>query len=67
MTDKSEKLPRLLTLKQAAEYAGMSVWTIRDMIGSGLIPVVRFGNIRRLFIDRDDLDELIEKSKERMK
>ena len=56
--------PRLLNMRQAAEYLGCSFWTARDYILQGLIPVVdlpplraREGDrqrktLRRVLIDR---------------
>jgi hypothetical protein len=32
--------PRLLNMRQAAEYIGCSFWTVRDYVLQGLIPVV---------------------------
>jgi len=63
---------RLLNLRAAAAYVGVSYWTMRDMTLSGMLPVVRFPvprakdgrTIRRVLIDRQDLDRLIEANKE---
>jgi hypothetical protein len=67
--------PRLLNMRQAAEYLGCSFWTARDYILQGLIPVVdmpplraREGDrqrkvLRRVLVDRVDLDEFIESRK----
>src|SRR6266545_1947256 len=69
--------PRLLNMRQAAEYLGCSFWTARDYILQGLIPVVdmpplrpREGDrqrktLRRVLVDRDDLDAFIESRKRR--
>jgi predicted site-specific integrase-resolvase len=79
--------PRLLTLKQAAVYAGISYWTARDLALNGTIPVVRVPSgrinsgrnhgqkrqtrvlvpstdprvrsLRKVLVDRVDLDRLI--------
>lgn len=56
---------RLLSVKAAAAELGVSAWTLRDLIGAGQLPVVKFPGVRRIFIDRKDLDELIDRSKER--
>ena len=84
--------PRLLTLKQAAAYAGISYWTARDLALNGTIPVVRVPSgrittgrkrgdkqptrvlvpttdprvrsLRRVLVDRLDLDRLIDAWKE---
>jgi len=34
--------PRLLPLKKAAEYLGLTTWAMRERIWAGDIPVVRF-------------------------
>ncbi len=69
--------PRLLNMRQAAEYLGCSFWTARDYILQGLIPVVdlpplrpREGDrqrktLRRVLVDRADLDVFIESRKRR--
>lgn len=69
--------PRLLNMRQAAEYLGCSFWTARDYILQGLIPVVdmpplrpRDGDrqrktLRRVLVDRADLDAFIESRKHR--
>ena len=67
--------PRLLNMRQAAEYLGCSFWTARDYVLQGLIPVVdmpplraREGDrqrkaLRRVLVDRADLDAFIEARK----
>jgi excisionase family DNA binding protein len=61
---------RLLDLNAAADYLGISYWTVRDLIHAGELPTVkprgRDGRtIRRILIDVQDLDTLIERWKER--
>ena len=55
--------PRLLPLKQAASYLGLTVWAMRERIWAGQIPVVQFPNGRKQYIDRNDLDSFIEENK----
>ena len=55
--------PRLLPLKDAADYIGLTVWALRERIWQGLIPVVQFPGGRKQYIDRQDLDELVERNK----
>ena len=69
--------PRLLNVRQAAEYLGCSFWTARDYILQGLIPVVEMPplrpregerprkTLRRILVDRADLDAFIEARKRR--
>lgn len=56
---------RLLDLKAAEAYSGISAWTLRDLIASGDLPVVRPPRLRRVWIDRVDLDRAIAEWKER--
>lgn len=56
---------RLLDLKAAEEYSGISVWTLRDLIASGDLPAVRPPRLRRVWIDKTDLDSAIAGWKER--
>ena len=53
---------RLLHLRRAASYLGLSYWILRGMLHRGDIPFVRVG--RRLLIDVRDLDHWIEEKKE---
>jgi hypothetical protein len=73
---------RLMTLKQAAEYCGLSYWLLRDYCLDGILPIVRLpgsrlkGNkgikshstehtMRKIMIDREDIDQLIQECKGR--
>ena len=55
--------PRLLPLKQAAEYLGLTIWAMREAIWAGLIPVVRLPNGRKMWIDIKDIDRFIDQNK----
>lgn len=67
--------PRLVTLVEAARYLNCSYWTVRDWCLSGRLPKVvlpalrpRPGErprtaLRRVLIDRADLDTLIQQAK----
>ena len=56
--------PRLLTLKKAAEYIGLTTWGMREAIWAGLIPVIRLGpSGRKMFIDTQDIEEFIQRNK----
>lgn len=67
--------PRLLNMRQAAAYLGLSYWSLRDYVLAGLIPVVEFPplrpregdrarkTLRRVLVDREDLDRFIESRK----
>jgi excisionase family DNA binding protein len=56
--------PRLLTLKGASEYLGLTIWSLRTRIWAGEIPIVRFQGGRKIFIDRQDLEDFIQRNKE---
>ncbi len=62
--------PRVLSLRDAARYLGMSQWTIRDMEHSSLLPRIRVplpnnGELRKLLFAREDLDRAVEAWKEK--
>ena len=54
---------RLFTLKEAAEYLGRSVWGVRELVWSKVIPVVKQDGCRKQYMDINDLDTFIEKNK----
>jgi hypothetical protein len=55
--------PRLLPLKDAAQWLGLTVWSLRERIWAGDIPVVKFPGGRKQFIDVQDLEEFIQRNK----
>ena len=56
--------PRLLTLREAAWYLGISPRTLRELTWKESLPVVRM--TRKLHFDLRDLDRFIEASKDRL-
>jgi excisionase family DNA binding protein len=62
---------RIVGLQEAAKYCGVSRWTLCVWIRNGDLPVIRFkGRIERqdlrgVKVDLDDLDQFIERSKDR--
>ena len=64
ITSPNLKGPRLLPLKKAAEYLGLTVWSMRETIWAGDIPVIRFPGGRKMFIDVLDLEDFIKRNKE---
>jgi excisionase family DNA binding protein len=57
--------PRLLDVHSAARYLGLSPWTVRDLLGNGTLKRVRVPlpggrELRRILLDRQDLDRLVE-------
>jgi excisionase family DNA binding protein len=57
--------PRLLGLKAAAAYLGVSDWFVRALLAEGVLTRVQLGKGRRLLFDRVDLDRLIVESRVR--
>ena len=61
--------PRLLDLHAAALYLGVSEWTVRDLEAGGMLKRVRLplpngGEVRKLLFCKEDLDRLVENSKD---
>jgi excisionase family DNA binding protein len=52
---------RLYTLNEAAHYLGRTLWSMRELIWKGSIPIVREG--KRIFIDINDLNLYVTKHK----
>jgi len=55
--------PRLLPLKDAATWLGLTVWAMRERIWAGEIPVVQFPGGRKQYIDIQDLEAFISANK----
>ena len=55
--------PRLLNVKQAAEYLSRTPNAIRNLIAAGAIPMVRIG--RRIFFDPRELDAWIDDNRQK--
>jgi hypothetical protein len=72
--DRSKHPVRLLSVEGGSIYLSCSTDTIEELIGLGALPVVRLGvpphpgkkDRRKRYVDRNDLDELIESRKERI-
>ena len=66
-TEKKGRKPipggRLLTLFQACEYCGLSEWKLRNLVHTGVLPIVQLNDGEKWWIDRKDLDGLIDRSK----
>ena len=54
---------RLLTLPLACGYTGLSAWKLRQLIHNGKLPIVELNTGEKFWIDRRDLDALIERNK----
>lgn len=55
--------PRLLSLKAASLYSGLTIWALRERIWAGDLPVVRFNGGRKMFVDTQDIETLITQNK----
>jgi excisionase family DNA binding protein len=55
--------PRLMSLKQAALYLGVSYRTMREMALSGRISLIKFPGQRLLRVERTEVDALVEASR----
>lgn len=65
-------LPRLISMKEAASYLGVSFWTVREWVLGGHLPSVRLPPLRRregeaqreclrrVLIDREQIDAFVE-------
>ncbi len=54
---------RLLSLDAAANYLDVTGMSIRRLIARGVLRYVRIPTLRRVMVDRQDLDALIESGK----
>jgi len=63
MTQSHTSPKRLYSLPEAAHYLGRSTWSVRRLIWSGELPSVRAAG--RVHVDVQDMDEFIERNKER--
>jgi hypothetical protein len=66
--DRQSCVPRLLGIGQAAAYLGLSPWTVRDLVAAGRlhpvrIPLSQGREVRRLLIDRLELDALVDQGR----
>jgi len=52
---------RLYTLPEAAQYLGRTLWSMRELVWVGKIPIVRDG--KRIFVDINDLELYVTKNK----
>lgn len=52
---------RLYTLPEAANYLGRTLWSMRELVWAGKIPIIRDG--KRIFVDITDLDSYVTKNK----
>ena len=53
--------PRLLPIKQAAEYLSCTVWAVRSLVWNREVPSLKIGN--RILFDKKDLDAYVEAQK----
>jgi excisionase family DNA binding protein len=56
---------RLLRVREASAYVGISAWKIRQLVAGGHLPIVQDDEHAPFLIDVADLDAWIERSKHR--
>jgi excisionase family DNA binding protein len=56
-------VPRLMTLKQASAFLGLTVWALRERVWAGQIPFLKFPEGRKIYIDRQDIEAFIKRNK----
>jgi excisionase family DNA binding protein len=61
LLDRTILVPRLLTLDQAATYLGLTKEALKAKVYLGRIPTVDLD--KKLRLDREDLDRVIEQNK----
>jgi len=54
---KRAELPQILSVEDAAEYLGISPWTMRNHLKAGVVPGVKIG--RRWFINASHLADVL--------
>ncbi len=59
MDSLSVNRPRLLDVKSAAQYLGISPWTLREMQWRGDLSYVKFN--RKIYFAREELDSFVER------
>jgi len=52
---------RLYTLPEAAKYLGRTLWSMRELVWKGSIPIVR--ERKRIFVDIQDLESYVMRHK----
>ncbi len=55
---------RLYTISEGAYYLGRSAYSLRTLIWDGQLPIIKKGEGGKIWIDREDMDRWITRSKE---
>ena len=58
--------PRLLTIKQAAEYLGRGTDSLRELVYGGVFPIIQEGDRSKIWLDIEDLNSWILNKKKYM-
>jgi len=64
MTKLQHSAPRLLRLKEAAQYVSLSPWKLRKLVQDGQLPIVKYGENTPWLLDVRDLDGWVERHKQ---
>jgi excisionase family DNA binding protein len=65
MATEKFKKPRLVSLKEAADLLGLSVWTLYEYCAQGRLPSYKLG--RRRLMSLDDIEKIIENARQEAK
>jgi hypothetical protein len=57
-------LPRGLPIPAASSYSGLPIRRLWSFIASGVLPAIRVPGVRRVLLDRLDLDRLLEEHRQ---
>jgi excisionase family DNA binding protein len=58
-----ERETRLLGLEEVAAFLGVTTRTVTNMIARGTLRPVRLPGLRRTLVDRQDLNQLVDRGK----
>ena len=47
--------PKLLSLKQASETCGLTLWALRELVWKGKVPFIQFEGGEKIWVDEADL------------
>jgi hypothetical protein len=60
----TNKAARLVTLQAASDEWGVPYTSLRDLVIQGLLPRVRLGHSRRIWVSRDALEAFLKRNEE---
>lgn len=57
------KCPKLLSLKQASQACGLTLWALRELVWKGKLPFIQFEGGEKIWIDEADLASYLQGQK----